>query len=57
MKGEALVSLGSAMLGIALVTVLVSHTETKNVIGALTSGWVNSVRAVMGTDTSAPRVR
>lgn len=47
-SGEALVSIATAMLGIAMVAVIVQSGNTSNVITASGNAFANSVRAVMG---------
>lgn len=48
MNGEKLFSIASAMLGVAMVAVIVQSPNTSKVISAAGTTWVNSVRAIMG---------
>ena len=45
---EAIVSIAVAMLGIAMVAVVVQSANSSSVITATGNTFVNSVRAVMG---------
>ena len=45
---EAIVSIAVAMLGIAMVAVVVQSSNSSSVITATGNTFVNSVRAVMG---------
>jgi hypothetical protein len=47
-SGERLFSLLTAMLGIAMVSVLVQSPNTAKVLTAGGNAWVGGVRAVMG---------
>jgi hypothetical protein len=48
MKGESLVSIVTALVGVALVAVIVQSRNTASVINASGNAFANSVRAVMG---------
>jgi fucose permease len=48
-NADKLFNVLGAIVGVALVTTLVSHTQTKNVIGALGSAFSGSIKAAVGT--------
>lgn len=48
MNGEKVFSLATAMLGIAMVAVIVQSPNTSKVFKAAGDVWVGSVKAVMG---------
>ncbi len=48
MNGEKLASIASAMLGIAVIAVVVQSPNTSRVIAATGQAFSSSVRAVMG---------
>lgn len=45
MNGGALVSLAAAIVGVALLSVAVTHTETANIIKAFGSSFANAISA------------
>ena len=48
MKGESLVSIVTALIGVALVAVIVQSKNTSQVISASGNAFANAVRAAMG---------
>lgn len=53
MKSEPLVSIVMAMLGIAMVAVIVQSQFTTDVFGSAGTQFINSVKTVMGNGTAA----
>lgn len=48
MNADKLFNVLGAIVGVALVTTLVTHTETKSVISALGNAFTGSIKAAVG---------
>lgn len=48
MSMGGVLSILSAIVGVGLVTVLVSHTQTANIVNAFGSNFANSLKVAMG---------